>query len=92
MPRDPEDETIEVTEGEAPEAGEASGEESFAPEVPESVLDERQREMGRRRKPAGPPLEDDSEAFGEEGPEAPDVPPTEPEEAPQTDDRGPERS
>lgn len=86
MPRDPEEESIEVYEGEAPEVGEASGEESFGiEEIPEAVFDERQREMGKRRKPAGPPLEDDSEAFGEEGPEAPDVPPTEPDEAPETE-------
>lgn len=82
MPRDPEEETIEVTEGEAPEAGEASGEESVGfEEIPEAVFDEKQRELGKRRKPAGPPLEDD----GAEGPEAPDVPPTEPEEAPETE-------
>jgi hypothetical protein len=77
MPRDPEEEEIEVSEGLATEVGEASGEESFGfEEIPESVFDEKQRGMGRRRKPAGPPLEDDDE--GLEGLEAPDVPPTTP--------------
>lgn len=78
MPRDPEEEIIEVTEGVAPELGEETGLESFAPEIPESVFDERQRGMGRRRKPAGPPLRD--EDTGLEGLELPDdVPPTVPE-------------
>ena len=78
MPRDPEDEIIEVTEGVAPEFGAATGEESLAPDIPESILDERQRGMGRRRKPAGPPLRD--EDAGLEGLELPDdVPPTLPE-------------
>jgi hypothetical protein len=82
MPRDPEEETIEVTEGEAPEYGEASGEESFGfEEIPDSVFDEKQRGMGRRRKPAGPPLPDEDD--GLEGPEAADVPPTVPEPEPE---------
>ena len=87
MPRDPEEETIEVTEGEAPEAEEVTGEESVGfVEIPESVLDKRQEDLGKRRKPAGPPLPDDEEVFGIEGPEAPDVPPTElEEEAPESE-------
>jgi hypothetical protein len=86
MPRDPEEGTIDVNEGEAPEAGEASGEESFGfDEIPESVFDKKQAELGKRRKPAGPPLTDDAEMFGIEGPEEPDVPPTFPEEAPESE-------
>lgn len=89
MPRDPEEETIEVNEGEAPEVGEASGIEEGVgfEEIPESVFDEKQRELGTRRKPAGPPLADDEEAVELEGPQAPDVPPTEPEEAPEPEGR-----
>jgi hypothetical protein len=87
MPRDPEEEeTIEVTGGETPEFGEASGEEGFGfEEIPESVFDDKQRGMGRRRKPAGPPLKDDD--AGLEAPEPPDVPPTTPEPAPKTERR-----
>lgn len=85
MPRDPEEGTIQTNEGEAPPAQEVTGEESFGlDEIPEEHFDARQRDMGKRRKPAGPPLQDDAELFGFEAPE-PDVPPTEPEgEAPQT--------
>ena len=87
MPRDPEEGTIDVNQGEAPEAGEASGEEEgFFEEIPEAVFDKRQEDMGKRRKPAGPPLQDDAEMFGIEGPEAPDVPPTDPgEEVPESE-------
>ena len=86
MPRDPEEEEVlEVTEGEAPEVGEASGEESFGfEEIPDSVFDEKQRGMGRRRKPAGPPLEDDDP--GLEGVEPPDVLPTTPAPPPETEE------
>ncbi len=89
MPRDPEEGTIQSTKGETPPAQEVTGEEGFGfEEIPEEILDERQRDMGRRRKPAGPPLQDDAELFGLEAPE-PDVPPTEPEgEAPQTQGGG----
>jgi len=85
MPRDPEEGTIDVNEGEAPEAGEASGEEEGVfEEMPEAVFDKKQADMGKRRKPAGPPLQDDAELFGIEGLEAPDVPETEPgEEVPE---------
>ena len=87
MPRDPEEGTIDVNEGEAPEAGEVSGEESVGfDEIPESVFDKKQEDLGKRRKPAGPPLQDDTELFGIEGLEAPDIPPTEPdEEAPESE-------
>ena len=87
MPRDPEEGTIEVTEGEAPEAEEVTGEESVGfDEIPESVFDKKQEDMGKRRKPAGPPLQDDEEMFGIEGPEAPEVPPTDlEEEAPESE-------
>ena len=78
MPRDPEEGTIQTNEGETAEAQEVTGEESFAfDEIPEEHFDARQRDMGRRRKPAGPPLEDDAELFGLEAPE-PDVPETNP--------------
>lgn len=87
MPRDPEEGTIDVNEGEAPEAGEASGEESVGfDEIPESVFDKKQQDLGKRRKPAGPPLTDDAELFGLEGPQEPDVPPTYPEEAPESEE------
>jgi hypothetical protein len=76
-----------VNEGEAPEAGEASGEESIGfDEIPESVFDKKQDDLGKRRKPAGPPLQDDAEMFGIEGLETPDVPETEPgEEVPESE-------
>jgi hypothetical protein len=82
MPRHPEDDDIEVQEGVASEYGEATGEESVAVEIPDSVFDQRQRAIGTRRKPAGPPLRDDGDE-GLEHPEAPDVPPTTPRPAPE---------
>ena len=89
MPRDPEEGTMQTTEGEAPEAQEVTGEESFGfEEIPEEIFDARQRDMGTRRKPAGPPLQNDEELFGLEAPE-PDVPATQPQpEAPETGGRG----
>jgi hypothetical protein len=87
MPRDPEEETVEVTEGEAGEYGEAAGQESFGgEEIPDSVFDEKQRGIGRRRKPGGPPLGDEDD--GLEAPEAPDVPPTVPKPAPEPETEG----
>ena len=54
MPRDPEEGTIEVTEGEAPEAEEVSGEESFGfDEIPESVFDKSRRTWARGASPPG---------------------------------------
>lgn len=85
MPRDPEEGTIKTTEGETAEAQEVTGEEAVGfEEIPEEHFDARQRDMGKRRKPAGPPLQDDAELFGLEAPE-PDVPETTPApEAPET--------
>lgn len=86
MPRDPEEEYVEVTEGEAPEVGEVSGEEGFvSDDIPDSVFDEKQRGIGKRRKPAGPPLEDEEE--DDIGSEAPDVPPTTPAPPKKEEDR-----
>ena len=89
MPRDPEEGTIHTSEGTTEDAQEVTGEEAFGfDDVPEESLDARQRDMGRRRKPAGPPLQDDAELFGLEAPE-PDVPETNPAgEAPETPGRG----
>jgi hypothetical protein len=89
MPRDPEEGTIQTSEGETAEAQEVTGEEAVGfEEIPEEHFDARQRDMGKRRKHAGPPLQDDAELFGLEAPE-PEVPETTPEgEAPETTRRG----
>lgn len=78
MPRDPEEGTIHTTKGKTEKAQEVTGEEAFGfEEIPDENFDARQRDMGKRRKPAGPPLQDDTELFGLEAPE-PDVPETNP--------------
>lgn len=84
MPRNPRQERIRTRKGVAPDVGEVSDEESYAAvELPESVFDEKQRQMGQYRKPSGPPLDDDEdESFGAEAP-GEDVPPTEPADADQ---------
>ena len=76
----PDDEEIETIEGNAGEANEQTQLESTIEVIlTDEMFDERQRRIGERRKPAGPPLTEGPEL--ESVTDADDVPPTGAEEA-----------
>ncbi len=88
QPNDPTDEsgTLETGVARLPAATPAPPaagltDEMFTPALSEEDLEERQRLLGTRRKPAGPPLRDPEGALEEAFDTPADVPPTDVEEA-----------
>jgi hypothetical protein len=80
MPDEPQDEgtieteTVKVGKAQKPTVARAGAVAAGMPQVPKELLDERQSQMGTKRKPAGPPVAASAAKKKEAAP--PDVPPT----------------